>query len=208
MLLRMFRDVYVHDDSQENSTPCIIDVMSQVRLKTSLKIINIELYQRVCPEEYNFLFGIRHEHEDELIYCITDKKLHEHKCKITGNANPVLTLYTDTFSMQMANNTCKLSSPHILKAFSHIVDAMAAAPNPGICSTFAMVALDVRTQDIRECQTANSAQYARNRKEFHIVNLDSIIPRLSLEIQLRGPVNTMANYMYGPFPSIDTGCRQ
>ena len=204
MLLRMFRDVYVHDDSQENSTPCIIDIMSQVRLKTSLKIVKIELCQRVRSEEYNFLFGIRHEHEDELMDYISDRNQHEHECKITGNTDAVLTLYTDKFSMEMANNTCQLSSPQVLKAFSHIVDAMAAAPNPGICNTFAMVALEVSTQDVRECQTANSAQYARNRQEFHIVKFDSIMPRLSLEIQQRGPVNTMAMYMYGPFPSTET----
>jgi len=205
--LRMFRDVYVHDDSQENLTPCIIDIMSQVRLKTSLKIVNIELYQRVRSEEYNFLFGIRHEHENGVMHHISDTKKHEDRCEITGDAHAVLTLYTDTFSMDMANNKCQLSSSHVLKAFSHVVDAMAAAPNPGLCNTFAMVALEVRTQDIRECQTANSAQYARNRKEFHIVNFESIMPRLSLEIQLRGPLNTMAMYMYGPYPSTHNACR-
>jgi len=146
MLLYMFRDVYVHDDSQGNCTPCIIDVMSQVRRKTNLKIVNIELYQRVRLEEYNFLFGVHSEHEDEILHCTPSKNQDEHECKTTCNAAKVLTLYTDMFSMNMAKNACKQSPSHMLKAFSHIVDAMAAAPNPGMCNIFAMVALEMRSR--------------------------------------------------------------
>jgi len=201
MLLYMFRDVYVHDDSQGNCTPCIIDVMSQVRRKTNLKIVNIELYQQVRLEEYNFLFGVHSEHQDEFLQCTPSKNQDEHECKTTCNAAKVLTLYTDMSSMNMAKNACKQSPSHMLKAYSHIVDAMAAAPNPRMCNTFAMVALEINLRDVCECRTAHSAQYARNSKEFRIVHLDSMMPRLSVEIQVRGQVNTMAMYMYGPFPT-------
>jgi len=205
ILLYTFRDVYVHDETQGESTPSIVAIMSQVRHKTNLKIINIELYRRACTEEYNFLFGVQHAQCGEIPYRTRSEETGDCEIKRTSCGTRVLTLYTDMYSMQrakasMANNTCAKSRSQGLKAFAHVIDAMAAAPKQGLCNTFSVLAFEISTRDVCLCASVQSAQYARNSQEFCIFRLSSLIPVLFLEIQIRGRVNTVAQYMYGPFP--------
>jgi len=62
VLLHMFRNVYIHDESNIEPTPSILDIMCQVRQKTDMKIVNIVHFDKVDSEECVFFFDNKGEH--------------------------------------------------------------------------------------------------------------------------------------------------
>ena len=209
MLLHMFRNVYVHDDNNGKPMPSILDVMFQVRQKTQMKIVNIELHQKMHSKEYTFLFDNEHEaleyHADEpgRARCIIGDK---GEGKIASNYE-VRTLYTDADSIKVITTTTganvySLSPDKTVKLYCYVLDAMVATSKLRAGNLFRIAAVDVSLRNVQQTKIERSVRYARQSEEYILNNGDEIVMKLYVEIQMRGKADHMANYMYGPFPVV------
>jgi len=194
MLLHMFRDVYVHDDNGVDPNASILAIMFQVRMKTQLKIVNIELARRVNIEEYTFLFG-----SDNSLAMVQTTPDNEEDA-----AADVIVLYMDLKSIRTARRLeGGFSTPPVLMGFAHVVDAMNATLSSGEKNVFDVVVVEVCANDVRKNNKVCLAQYARTSEVYTFLSTARIVVKMYLQIELRGEVDTVADYRYGPFPKME-----
>ena len=122
-------------------------------------------------------------------------------------AADVIVLYTDLKSIRMARRLeGGFSTPPVLMGFAHMVDAMNAVLSSGEKNVFDVVVVEVCENDVRKNNKVCFAQYARTSEEYTFLLTASIVVKMYLQIELRGEVDTVANYSYSPFPKMDYNC--
>lgn len=209
VLLLVFRDVFVHEKHQAEHSASIVQIMFQVRCKTCLKIVNIELARRVDEGEYSFLFGSAWR------LAPTTGNMAAMATRAAGvdgeiSKQEVMLLYVDTTSLKLAlfPSQAQLgplpeeASLPSLTCYSHIVDAMAHAPRPHKSNVFSMCAVQVQACHAQMIMRESFAQFARTNERYAVLSVAHVAAKLFLQIELRGAVDDLTNYQYGPFPTL------
>jgi hypothetical protein len=213
VLLHMFRDIYVQENcANEEESATILQIMFQIRCKTHLKIVNIELARRVDTDEYSFLFGSAWR---------AAPATRDSAQMGTGAAGvaakipqyEVMMLYIDIDTLELAlsrvvaatpsTSTGDEGNPARLTCYSNIVDAMAHAPRPRKSNVFEMCVLEVQACHAQKIMQESFAQFARTNEQYAVVSADHVAAKMFLKIELRGLVDAWTNYRYGPFPTLD-----
>jgi len=89
--------------------------------------------------------------------------------------------------------------------YSYILDAMAATTELRAGDTFVIAAVEVSMQNVQNTKVLRSVKHSRSCEEYTMINSDELVMKLYVEIQIRGKADSMANYMYGPFPAVRDG---
>jgi len=153
LLQHVFRSVYTYGGGEEfHVEPTIERIIRQVRHKTHLKIININLTQKVDIRDYVFLFGLHRFHEmasqsAELAKDVTMQMMRE---KDDQPQTP-----TQLLCMQSKSSSTTGVSPAQLDltGFSNILDALYAAPRTTDDNTFRLIVVEVMSADVRQKNT-------------------------------------------------------
>jgi len=218
LLQHVFRSVCTHGGGEEiHDEPTIEHIIRQVRHKTHLKIINIDLTQKVDIREYIFLFGLHRLHEMASQSAEVAKDVTMHMWREKDDQSQPLTQLLCMHSKpppasgaeglrgSLRDGLCGSTTgvgPVQLDStgFSNILDALYAAPRMTDDNTFWLTVVEVMCADVRKKNVPYVARYARKCEAYVVNEQAHMVVKLTLQIELRQTPDGFTDYMYGPFP--------
>ena len=218
LLQHVFRSVCTHGGGEEfHVEPTIERIIRQVRHKTHLKIINIDLTQKVDIREYVILFGLHRLHEMASQSAELAKDVTMHMWREKDDQSQPLTQLLCMHSKPppasgaeglrgslrgaLCGSTTGVSPVQLdSTGFSNILDALYAAPRMTDDNTFWLTVVEVMCADVRKKNIPYMARYARKCEAYVVNEQAHMVVKLTLQIELRKTPDAFTDYMYGPFP--------
>jgi len=204
LLLKIFCSVYTYDEELSTNAPTIQDVMFQVRHKTHMKIVRIELTQTPSLEDYTFLFGDQHRQE---MLELHPKIAHELDSQTPSRKRKFKTQLLCLPGKQVRNMPVENATESTV-GFANIFDAMIADRSQNTGNTFDVSVVEVLTSEVRKTKKACYACHSRTCDEYVIPESTHMQRKLTLQIEMRCSSNAMEDYKYGPFPDFNKAVRQ
>jgi len=200
LFLSVFQNVYVHDDALDGPFASIQSIMFQVRAKTHLKVVNIQLTKCTKAAEYIFLFG-----SAQFETMRKTNKILTQNMQVDDPLSLLPCVTKRLLCMDVSHmNTLLLSKPSsgtaMPKAYSNILDAMIASSADHHANVFDIIVFEIPLVDAKRQKAAIYAQYARACNKFAIASVDRIINKMYLQIELKRQNDETVEYQYGPFP--------
>ena len=221
LLQHVFRSVCTHGGGEEfHDEPTIERIIRQVRHKTHLKIINIDLTQKVDIREYVILFGLHRLHEmaSQSAELAKDVTMHmwREKDDQSQPRTQLLCMHGPSGALEgpggaeglqgvlrggLCCSTTGLRPAQLNSTgFSDILDALYAAPRMTDDNTFCLTVVEVMCADVRKKNVPYVARYARKCEAYVVNEQAHMVVKLTLQIELRKTPDAFTDYMYGPFP--------